>query len=142
MTLQTAIKITFESLKKIPGDGKNFSLLMDASSLLQELYRENFSLILHGHQHQPLCADISLYGIDTDRNSRMAVIGAGSASAKREELGNISRNHYNIIEIKTNEQDMEVCVIGRESSPDSQTKFKEYKKPEIINLGSGLGKLK
>ena len=37
-----------ESLKKIPGDGKNFSLVMDASSLLQELYREKFSLILHG----------------------------------------------------------------------------------------------
>ncbi len=121
----------------IPKEDKNFSLVMDASMVLRDLYDLNFAAILHGHKHQPFCADIRLYG--TERQSPMAIIGSGSTGAERGELGEISKNHYNIIEIETSDAGVEFTIQGRIYNNE---KFNDYDIPIKIDLGHGIGMLR
>ena len=112
---------------------------MDAQSVLRRLYQENFSLVLHGHQHQPYCASIRLEGLD--RSTSMAIIGAGSVGAERSELGVIARNHYGVVQIMTSSQDTRIRVIGRQSSTQTDEEFESHS-DVTFSLGGSVGILK
>ena len=131
--------IPVEPIMHLPQQGKNFSLVTDASDVLRTLYQKNFAVIMHGHQHQPYCADIRLHGLD--RATAMSVVGTGSIGAQRSALGTIARNHYNIVEISTSSKGTVVRVIGRQSSPENDRIFESYKEM-TLNLGPNLGLLK
>jgi predicted MPP superfamily phosphohydrolase len=126
----------------IPLQGKQFSLVMDAASVLRRLYQEGFALIMHGHQHQPYCVDLRLHEYGIARKTSMAIVGAGSVGAKRAELGNIARNHYNIIEIETSNRSTQIQVMGRMSSDRAVTEFEPYPKTTVtLDLGGSVGML-
>ncbi len=131
--------IPVEKITNVPGHGKNFSIVMDSSIVMRRLYQEDFAIILHGHQHQPYCADIRIH--DIKRTSPIAVIGTGSVGVERSKLGNIARNHYSIIEIETSANDTKVHVTGRVSSTYNEDEFEQHN--EItFNIGGKLGILK
>lgn len=130
-----------EPIKHLPSRGESFSLVVDASSTIRRLYQEGFSAVFHGHQHQPYCLDVRLHLKGVDRQSSMAVIGAGSLGASREDLGTIARNHYSIIQIMTSARDAEVRVIGRQSSDQDELEFIELCDLRF-QLGGNIGLLK
>ncbi len=134
--------IPVEEITNIPEQGKNFSLVMDSSIVMRRLYQEDFAIILHGHQHQPYCADIRIHDIErTERTSPIAIIGTGSVGVEKSKTGTIARNHYSIIEIETSADDTEVHVIGRASSTYKKYGFEQFNKI-TFKLGGGLGILK
>lgn len=130
-----------EPIKHLPESGKQFSLVADASLVLRKLYQEGFTAILHGHQHQPYCADIRLHGADINRETSMAIIGAGSAGVQRSELGTIARNQYNIVQIMTSNQDTRIRVIGRQSSVHTEEEFESHSHV-TFSLGGNTGLLR
>lgn len=112
----------------IPKNSKNFSLIMDSSTVLRELYELNCTAILHGHKHQPFYADIRLDS--ALRKGPMAIIGSGSVSSQRELLGDISKNHYNIIDIVIPDEKPNLMIEGRVYNNE---KFESYrKKVELV----------
>lgn len=117
----------------MPNKDNNFSLIMDSSLLLRELYKDGFSIVLHGHKHQPFYSDIRLY--EYSRRSSMAIIGSGSSGIKRDELGNIGKNHYNIIEVNSSEKNNYLTVYGRATSDFGDYRFGKYQEFEI-DLGN------
>lgn len=129
-----------EDIKELPKQGQKFSLVMDAQSVLRFLYRENFLAVLHGHQHQPYYTEVRLHSVP-ERSSPMAIIGAGSIGARRDALGNIARNHYNILEITTSDGGAAIRIIGRMSSDQAAEDFQPYGEEVIINFNGDLGRL-
>lgn len=127
-----------EEIRGLPAQGKNFSLVMDASSVLRRLYQEDFVAVLHGHQHQPYCVDLRLYGQGISRTTPIVIAGAGSIGAKREDLGAIARNHYSIVQIQTAGLNRTVRVIGRISSDQNENEFQMYDEQVITLSGVTL----
>jgi ubiquinone/menaquinone biosynthesis C-methylase UbiE/predicted MPP superfamily phosphohydrolase len=74
---------------------KQFSLTLDAEELQSNLISSGFTVVLHGHQHHPF---LRLISSPTSSESHcLLVAGAGSASAGREKLGNVRRNHFQVL---------------------------------------------
>lgn len=136
-----------ERISSIPSENENFSLVMDASGVLRNLYKENFAIILHGHQHQPYYSDLYLPDIRRNnvnreaRLSRMAIIGAGSMGINKNKLGNIRRYHYNIITINANSKNASIKIHGRATTMHSDEEF-EQSHDITFELGKGLGMIK
>ncbi len=93
--------IPVASLEKLPTEKKSFSLVADATKVLMRLQEEGFALILHGHQHQPFCAELRFPLARTHGQKPMAIIGMGSAGIRPSPdlVGGARNNHYGILEI-------------------------------------------
>ena len=76
----------------------NYSLTLDAGQLIYEALKLKIDLVAHGHMHQPFVSSISRATkvSDFSPSRTLTVHGAGSASAKREDLGAIGKNSYSI----------------------------------------------
>lgn len=88
-------------LEKLPKEEKNFSLVVDATRVLTRLQEEGFTFILHGHQHQPFCAEIRLPLAKMQNQRPVAIIGMGSVGIKPSPdlVGGTRNNHYGILEL-------------------------------------------
>lgn len=95
---------------------KDVSVMGNAPEILNNAIQWNVELILHGHQHQPsvIKAECWLGGSSKLNFSPIAVVGAGSCSAKRELLGPVSRNHYYIIIRRKDEIIIRSRIMGEE----------------------------
>lgn len=78
---------------------KRVSVMGNAAEILNYAANWNVELILHGHEHQPGLTIANRWTSDfRDLSLRpIAVAAAGSCGARRDLLGPISRNHYQII---------------------------------------------
>jgi 3',5'-cyclic AMP phosphodiesterase CpdA/ActR/RegA family two-component response regulator len=88
-------------LEQLPGDKKNFSLVVDATRVLARLQEEGFCLVLHGHQHQPFYAEFRLPLLQTSTPKPITILGMGSTGIKPspELVGNVRNNYFSLIEI-------------------------------------------
>jgi ActR/RegA family two-component response regulator/predicted phosphodiesterase len=88
-------------LENLPDKEKEFSLVVDATRILARLQEKGFALVLHGHQHQPFCAEIRFPHLKGHRSKPMAIIGMGSTGIEPipERVGGTRNNHYGILEI-------------------------------------------
>lgn len=76
-----------------------FLVLRNAGTLLRELWKHDFDLLLHGHKHFHSYARVT-YGAAREEGARMlSVLAAGSASVRHAEAG---RNSFNVIEVHPN----------------------------------------
>lgn len=88
-------------LEAMPRHGKKFSLLRDASTLLNSLLDQEFHLVLHGHQHTSFYAMEKRLTDEKDFDGPgLLVIGAGSAGVVLDEMGDIRRHQYNVIDVE------------------------------------------
>lgn len=76
-----------------------FLVLRNAGTLLRELWRHDFDLVLHGHKHFHSFARVSYGAADEDGARMLSVLAAGSASVRHAEAG---RNSLNVIEVHEN----------------------------------------
>jgi len=77
---------------------KNVSVMANAAEVLDSANRWGVELILHGHEHQPMVTVARRWPVGAGGEfNAMIVIGAGSFSVKREQLGPFARNHYYVI---------------------------------------------
>jgi len=94
---------------------KQFSLTLDAESLQSRLLDAGFTLVLHGHQHQPF---LRLLSAPTLKQQHcLLVAGAGSAGAGREKLGDGRRNHFQVVSIKDHEMAVQWYELGSAGDP-------------------------
>jgi len=77
-----------------------FLVLRDAGTVIRELARNDFDLVLHGHKHFSSFSRLG-YSADTTDEGELAVLGAGSAGLTHGEPG---RNSLNLIDIAPNGQ--------------------------------------
>jgi 3',5'-cyclic AMP phosphodiesterase CpdA len=82
----------------------HFGVMINAEDFMRNLIRERFSLLLHGHQHQPFAALERRFFPgqgDQEISARtLAIIGAGSVGIAHKEVATgYGRNHYNLIVI-------------------------------------------
>jgi len=68
----------------------NFSLTLDAAQIIHETGLAGVDIILHGHQHQPFLSFVER------ENSRVLIIGAGSAGVKQKHIPKGSTNAFNL----------------------------------------------
>ena len=92
--------IPVASIEDISNYDKNYSLTLDAGQLIYEALTQKVDLVAHGHMHQPFVSSISRDAKKPDfsPSQTLTVHGAGSASAKRKDLGAIGKNSYSIYE--------------------------------------------
>lgn len=80
---------------------RQHSLTLNTVTVMEELARYGFGVVLHGHQHQPLTASETRYwhmnSPSGSVRSNLVLLGVGSAGAKRDRLGPISKRHYQIL---------------------------------------------
>jgi 3',5'-cyclic AMP phosphodiesterase CpdA/FixJ family two-component response regulator len=88
-------------LEQLPGEKKNFSLVVDAPRVLARLQEDGFSLVLHGHQHQPYYAEFRFPLLQMSASKPIAILGMGSTGIRPspELVGNVRNNYYSLIEI-------------------------------------------
>ncbi len=81
------------------------SLTLDAEALQSHLLDAGFRVVLHGHQHQPFLRAIS-NPARTDMAS-LLIAGCGSTGSAQPKLGNVARNHYQMLHIRRNSVNVE-----------------------------------
>ena len=93
-----ALPIPYSDVKEGLTSFEPFLVLRNAGTVLRELCRADFDLVLHGHKHY---ASFSRLGYSTDLEvaGELAVIAAGSAGITHSEAG---RNSLNLIDILPN----------------------------------------
>lgn len=77
---------------------ESFLVLRDAGTLLSELARNHFDLVLHGHKHFQSFTRINYPGGPRGTHA-MGVLAAGSATVRHRESG---RNSFNVLEVARN----------------------------------------
>ncbi len=82
---------TKESLTSIEA----FLVLRNAGTLLHELGKHHFDLVLHGHKHYSAFSRLS-YSVPSRPAGELAVIAAGSPTVRHDEAG---RNAFNLVDI-------------------------------------------
>jgi len=113
-----------------------YSLTLDAGQLIYEALKLKIDLVAHGHMHQPFVASTSRAAkvSDFSWSQTLTVHGAGSAGAKREDLGAIGKNSYSIYEF-----DEEGITIKIRSWSENIEGFeKDWQCRLCRNLGGGL----
>jgi 3',5'-cyclic AMP phosphodiesterase CpdA len=114
--------IPVTSLRDLPNseNGEHISLVADAASVLSQMQREGFNLILHGHQHQPFFSRL-IYGASNGEESHLAplaIMGMGSAGVRIEN----KPNYYASIEINRSST-WEASVSWYRSEADPENTF-------------------
>ena len=92
-------------LELIPDKPNKLSLILDAESMMKSLLEEGFSMVLHGHQHQPFYSiECRIYpsGRGPTGDKKILIAGAGSIGLVQRKIGSFGTNHYNLIEICDN----------------------------------------
>jgi predicted phosphodiesterase len=79
--------------------GGHYSLTLDSERLQNKLMSNGFRLVLHGHQHQPFARIVS-NPISPVKQS-LLVSAAGSVGVEPEHLGNIQRNHFQVVQLRS-----------------------------------------
>src|SRR5207253_9827168 len=112
----------FEQLSKPPAE-RRFSLTLDASEVLEYLLRDNFALVLHGHQHVPFCAVESRIPVTVkpivQRRSQIAILASGTfgVGEKHCDLNHLY-NHFQVIDI----DDLSIEITGLQAAHRSGPK--------------------
>jgi hypothetical protein len=92
------LPIPYSNVKEGLTSYEPFLILRNAGTLLKELIKCDFDLILHGHKHFHNFSKIS-YGEQLDLESGIGVLSAGSSTIRYNEAG---RNSINMIDIHPN----------------------------------------
>ncbi len=76
-----------------------FLVLRNAGTLLRELWKHDFDLVLHGHKHFHSFARVGYSAPREEGTRSLSVLAAGSASVRHNAAG---RNSLNVIEVHAN----------------------------------------
>lgn len=125
-----------------PAEVRTDSLTLNAEEVMRWLANNDFHVVLHGHQHQPFFGAGIRYAYhdpvegfnSSSLQQHLVVIGAGSASVHRNELGPSARHEYNILRFEGSR----LKVTARESHDTSKGIFGAYRQPFTIPLRSTL----
>lgn len=117
--------LSLTDIEKAPADRK-FSITIDAKRVLDLLLSDNFSLILHGHQHLPFCAVERRLPITSNDpaapgESQIAVAAAGSLFV---DPPHATHNQFQVIDL----EEKTVKIAGVELHWDEPTgvKYKQF----------------
>jgi predicted MPP superfamily phosphohydrolase len=128
--------IPVASIEKISNYDENYSLTLDAGQLIYEALKLKIDLVAHGHMYQPFVSSISRAAKNSNflPSQTLTVHGAGSAGAKREDLGAIGKNSYSIYEF-----DEEGITIMMRARSEYKEGFEEDWQCRLSrNLNGGL----
>jgi hypothetical protein len=93
-----ALPIPYSDVREGLTSFEPFLVLRNAGTLLKELTRNDFDIVLHGHKHYSSFMRLG-YTNQQDVEGELAVIAAGSAGVTHAEAG---RNSINVIEMHSN----------------------------------------
>jgi len=98
--LLPAVDLDLRELDKPPSE-REFSLTIDADSVLDLLLADNFALVLHGHLHVPFCGverrlPVTVDNPPANSEAHIAVAGVGSLCVDKQYA---ERNHYQLIDL-------------------------------------------
>lgn len=111
-----------------------FLVLRNSGTLLRELCRQDFDLVLHGHKHYSNYCRVSFARPD-DPDGEVSIIAAGSCGVGLPEEG---RNSINLIDFSRNGQiTVERCMFGNGESPDTSNRSASLRRSQLFDI-SGL----
>lgn len=106
-----------------------YSMFLDSEAVSQFCINNNIKIILHGHTHKSFYSQVTRQ-IKNDEKFTYHIIGLSSSGAKREDLGQDSKNEIAIINISDNKK-VEIAIYCLETTGNAQNQ-NPVKKFEII----------
>jgi 3',5'-cyclic AMP phosphodiesterase CpdA len=120
---KTKIVAIHHHIIPVPDTGADQIIIVDAGDVLRSLIKSNANLVLCGHRHRPW----------RWRMEDMLIVHAGSVSC--EKLRGFFCNSYNVVEIKKNNIDVKLKIVGGD-----YVDFKEIVKRREILQASDISK--
>jgi hypothetical protein len=114
--LLPAADLDLRELDKPPSE-REFSLTIDADSVMDLLLADNFALLLHGHLHIPFCGverrlPVTVNDPPANSGAHIAVAGAGSLCVDTQYA---EQNHYQVIDLDSDSVTIVSLEIEHES---------------------------
>lgn len=129
--------IPIESEEIIDKKNRTYSLTLDSGNLIYQFLKNNVDIVLHGHKHQPTITTISRApqsNLDYPIERKLNVISAGSIGAKKEDLGEIGKNAYNILIFEKDH-----LILKRRATAELSRGFQPYSDDLKFEFDSNFG---
>jgi len=107
--------------------GWQYSVTLDAESLMRWVLKHDVDLVLHGHQHQPFYTQVvrSVDLKDTDTDSRTTtIVGMGSTGVDLGHLGEERTNMFALLQFGVREVRIRFFSIDRRNLPKDLFDFR------------------